>query len=104
MPVGSVDSGLGAELEDGQPNQTRSSSEEKDNLTPAQSRRKAQNRAACVLFPSHPYRRLAGKNADLRVTASAHSASAKNAMSRSSRRSSRPSSPALAPFNQTTSA
>ncbi|KAF7677358.1 bzip transcription factor protein [Alternaria burnsii] len=50
MPVGSVDSGLGAELEDGQPNQTRSSSEEKDNLTPAQSRRKAQNRAAQRAF------------------------------------------------------
>jgi hypothetical protein len=52
MPVGSVDSGLGADLDDGQPNQTRSSSEEKDNLTPAQSRRKAQNRAAYVsIFP-----------------------------------------------------
>ncbi|KAG9187868.1 hypothetical protein G6011_05739 [Alternaria panax] len=50
MPVGSVDSGLGADLEDGQPSQARSSSEEKDNLTPAQSRRKAQNRAAQRAF------------------------------------------------------
>jgi AP-1-like transcription factor len=31
-----------------EPNRARSSSEEKDNLTPAQSRRKAQNRAALV--------------------------------------------------------
>ncbi|KAL7779396.1 hypothetical protein CFE70_008899 [Pyrenophora teres f. teres 0-1] len=38
MPVGSVDSGIGAD------------SEEKDNLTPAQSRRKAQNRAAQRAF------------------------------------------------------
>lgn len=45
MPVGSVDSGLGGELDD-RASRTRSSSEEKDNLTPAQSRRKAQNRAA----------------------------------------------------------
>jgi AP-1-like factor len=52
MPVGSVDSGIGADLEDGQASRTRSSSEEKENLTPAQSRRKAQNRAAYVL-PSH---------------------------------------------------
>jgi AP-1-like factor len=50
MPVGSVDSGIGADLEDGQASRTRSSSEEKENLTPAQSRRKAQNRAAYVLF------------------------------------------------------
>lgn len=46
MPVGSVDSGLGGEVDDYHINRTRSSSEEKDNLTPAQSRRKAQNRAA----------------------------------------------------------
>ena len=62
MPIGSVDSGLGSEgmnsdlLQDasngsqnpnsaGGPDARRSSSEEKD-LTPAQSRRKAQNRAA----------------------------------------------------------
>jgi AP-1-like factor len=47
MPVGSVDSGLGADMDDGRA-QTRSSSEEKESLTPAQSRRKAQNRAAYV--------------------------------------------------------
>lgn len=79
MPVGSVDSGLGAELEDGQPNQTRSSSEEKDNLTPAQSRRKAQNRAAYVVLLSL----LVSQHVLTRVPASAHSASAKNAMSKS---------------------
>ncbi|KAL1797023.1 hypothetical protein ACET3X_005563 [Alternaria dauci] len=50
MPVGSIDSGLGPDFEDGQPHQTRSSSEEKENLTPAQSRRKAQNRAAQRAF------------------------------------------------------
>ncbi|KAF1947181.1 hypothetical protein EJ02DRAFT_449769 [Clathrospora elynae] len=50
MPVGSVDSGIGGELEDGQASRTRSSSEEKESLTPAQSRRKAQNRAAQRAF------------------------------------------------------
>ncbi|KAI8937616.1 hypothetical protein NX059_005326 [Plenodomus lindquistii] len=51
MPVGSVDSGIGGssgELDDA--SRTRSSSEEKENLTPAQSRRKAQNRAAQRAF------------------------------------------------------
>lgn len=48
MPVGSVDSGLGPEMEDSnRASRTRSSSEEKEStMTPAQSRRKAQNRAA----------------------------------------------------------
>jgi len=50
MAVGSVDSGLGGEVDDGRGSRTRSSSEEKDNLTPAQSRRKAQNRAAQRAF------------------------------------------------------
>ncbi|KAH8726848.1 hypothetical protein GQ44DRAFT_612575 [Phaeosphaeriaceae sp. PMI808] len=49
MPVGSVDSGIGGEVDDGQA-MTRSSSEEKESLTPAQSRRKAQNRAAQRAF------------------------------------------------------
>lgn len=50
MPVGSVDSGIGADMEDGMASRTRSSSEEKEaNMTPAQSRRKAQNRAAYVV-------------------------------------------------------
>ncbi|RMZ72212.1 bzip transcription factor [Pyrenophora seminiperda CCB06] len=50
MPVGSVDSGIGGEYDDGRGSRTRSSSEEKENLTPAQSRRKAQNRAAQRAF------------------------------------------------------
>ena len=46
MPVGSLDSGLGVDMDERQ-SRTRSSSEEKESgLTPAQSRRKAQNRAA----------------------------------------------------------
>ena len=45
FPNGSADSGLGLDMDDG-PQGRRSSSEEKDSLTPAQSRRKAQNRAA----------------------------------------------------------
>lgn len=35
-------------MDDGRGSRTRSSSEEKESLTPAQSRRKAQNRAAYV--------------------------------------------------------
>ncbi|KAF2131891.1 hypothetical protein P153DRAFT_364369 [Dothidotthia symphoricarpi CBS 119687] len=52
MPVDSLDSGLGGDVEDGRGSRTRSSSEEKEglNLTPAQSRRKAQNRAAQRAF------------------------------------------------------
>ncbi|KAF2741361.1 hypothetical protein EJ04DRAFT_507184 [Polyplosphaeria fusca] len=51
MPVGSLDSGLGGDLEDARVSRTRSSSEEKESgLTPAQSRRKAQNRAAQRAF------------------------------------------------------
>ena len=49
-PVGQLsllpnDSGVVLDMDDG-PQGRRSSSEEKENLTPAQSRRKAQNRAA----------------------------------------------------------
>jgi AP-1-like factor len=52
MPIGSVDSGIGADMEDSRASRTRSSSEEKEaNMTPAQSRRKAQNRAAYVFVP-----------------------------------------------------
>ncbi|KAL5114935.1 hypothetical protein ACEQ8H_007182 [Pleosporales sp. CAS-2024a] len=50
MPVGSIDSGLGGDMDDSRGSRTRSSSEEKENLTPAQSRRKAQNRAAQRAF------------------------------------------------------
>ena len=42
---GSTDSGIALDMDDG-PAGGRSSSEEKESLTPAQSRRKAQNRAA----------------------------------------------------------
>lgn len=47
LPNGSVDSGIALD-ENEMPQTRRSSSEEKDNMTPAQSRRKAQNRAAWV--------------------------------------------------------
>lgn len=48
LPNSSVDSGIA--LDDGEmPLTRRGSSEEKDSMTPAQSRRKAQNRAAYVL-------------------------------------------------------
>lgn len=47
LPNGSVDSGIAMDDND-MPQTRRSSSEEKDSMTPAQSRRKAQNRAACV--------------------------------------------------------
>lgn len=47
LPNGSVDSGIA--MDDEMPQTRRSSSEEKDNMTPAQSRRKAQNRAAWVI-------------------------------------------------------
>ncbi|KAH5774304.1 hypothetical protein HBI17_007280 [Parastagonospora nodorum] len=50
MPVGSVDSGLGGDIDESRDGRMRSSSEEKENLTPAQSRRKAQNRAAQRAF------------------------------------------------------
>lgn len=48
LPNNSVDRGIALDLDDmnDMPSGRRGSSEEKDNLTPAQSRRKAQNRAA----------------------------------------------------------
>lgn len=45
LPNGSVDSGIAMD-ENEMPQTRRSSSEEKESMTPAQSRRKAQNRAA----------------------------------------------------------
>lgn len=45
LPNGSVDSGIALDMDE-MPQGRRSSSEEKESLTPAQSRRKAQNRAA----------------------------------------------------------
>lgn len=50
LPNGSVDSGIALDMDD-MPQGRRSSSEEKDSLTPAQSRRKAQNRAAYASSP-----------------------------------------------------
>ncbi|KAH6877554.1 hypothetical protein BKA58DRAFT_76919 [Alternaria rosae] len=79
MAVGSVDSGLGADLDDGQPHQTRSSSEEKDSLTPAQSRRKAQNRAAQRAFRERKERHV--KELETKLSAlesSAHSLQSDN--------------------------
>lgn len=47
LPNGSVDSGIALDADSELPQEgRRGSSEEKENLTPAQSRRKAQNRAA----------------------------------------------------------
>jgi hypothetical protein len=73
MPVGSLDSGLGGDVDDGRASRTRSSSEEKESLTPAQSRRKAQNRAAYVFLIENPVELIV--NFD---TASALFASARN--------------------------
>jgi hypothetical protein len=72
MPVGSVDSGLGGDMDDGRAH-TRSSSEEKESLTPAQSRRKAQNRAAYVPLPIAPSRLNANCATDNALSASAKS-------------------------------
>ncbi|KAF1964657.1 hypothetical protein BU23DRAFT_575495 [Bimuria novae-zelandiae CBS 107.79] len=67
MPVGSVDSGLGAEVDDSRTSRTRSSSEEKEkeSLTPAQSRRKAQNRAAQRAFRERKERHVRDLEAKL---------------------------------------
>lgn len=63
--AGSVDSGLGGDLDEGGAGRGRSSSEEKEvNLTPAQSRRKAQNRAAYALSPRPPPNPVAKTSAD----------------------------------------
>ena len=79
MHVGSLDSGIGGEVEDSRTSRTRSSSEEKESaMTPAQSRRKAQNRAAYV-----PCSAMLGEEpaeADSSCADSAPSASAKSAM------------------------
>ncbi|KAH9868184.1 hypothetical protein J1614_007256 [Plenodomus biglobosus] len=66
MVVGSVDSGIGGsggELDD--ISRTRSSSEEKENLTPAQSKRKAQNRAAQRAFRERKERHVRDLEAKL---------------------------------------
>ncbi|KAF2626036.1 hypothetical protein BU25DRAFT_371336 [Macroventuria anomochaeta] len=64
--AGSVDSGLGGEMDDGGVSRARSSSEEKEaNLTPAQSRRKAQNRAAQRAFRERKERHVRDLEAKL---------------------------------------
>ncbi|UPX14076.1 uncharacterized protein EKO05_0004568 [Ascochyta rabiei] len=66
--VGSLDSGLGGEMDDGGASRTRSSSEEKEaslHLTPAQSRRKAQNRAAQRAFRERKERHVRDLEAKL---------------------------------------
>ncbi|KAJ4346133.1 hypothetical protein N0V95_005686 [Ascochyta clinopodiicola] len=66
--AGSLDSGLGGEMDDGGASRTRSSSEEKEaglNLTPAQSRRKAQNRAAQRAFRERKERHVRDLEAKL---------------------------------------
>ncbi|KAJ4384257.1 hypothetical protein N0V86_001104 [Didymella sp. IMI 355093] len=64
--VNSVDSGLGGELDESGGIRARSSSEEKEaNLTPAQSRRKAQNRAAQRAFRERKERHVRDLEAKL---------------------------------------
>ncbi|KAF3000685.1 hypothetical protein E8E13_001789 [Curvularia kusanoi] len=63
--AGSVDSGLGGEFDETSAARGRSSSEEKDNLTPAQSRRKAQNRAAQRAFRERKERHVRDLEAKL---------------------------------------
>jgi AP-1-like factor len=66
MPTASLDSGLGGDMDDGTGSRTRSSSEEKDSsMTPAQSRRKAQNRAAQRAFRERKERHVRDLEAKL---------------------------------------
>ncbi|KAF2643067.1 hypothetical protein P280DRAFT_393800, partial [Massarina eburnea CBS 473.64] len=66
--VGSLDSGIGGDMEDGRALTARSSSEEKEaSLTPAQSRRKAQNRAAQRAFRERKERHVRDLEAKLNV-------------------------------------
>ncbi|RMY82214.1 hypothetical protein D0861_07994 [Hortaea werneckii] len=66
LPGGSVDSGVAFDLEN-EPNGRRSSSEEKESLTPAQSRRKAQNRAAQRAFRERKERHVRDLEAKLNL-------------------------------------
>ncbi|KAF2867164.1 hypothetical protein BDV95DRAFT_598291 [Massariosphaeria phaeospora] len=78
MAVGSADSGIG-DLDDSRVTQTRSSSEEKDNLTPQQSRRKAQNRAAQRAFRERKERHVRELETKLSaLESSAHSLQSDN--------------------------
>ncbi|KAF1952670.1 hypothetical protein CC80DRAFT_495183 [Byssothecium circinans] len=69
MPAGKLDSSLGGDMEDSRAITARSSSEEKDTenagLTPAQSRRKAQNRAAQRAFRERKERHVRDLEAKL---------------------------------------
>ncbi|KAF2786988.1 hypothetical protein K505DRAFT_367757 [Melanomma pulvis-pyrius CBS 109.77] len=81
MPVGSVDSGLGGDMDDSRASRTRSSSEEKESagLTPAQSRRKAQNRAAQRAFRERKERHVRELEAKLSaLESSTHSLQSDN--------------------------
>ncbi|KAF2654151.1 hypothetical protein K491DRAFT_601400 [Lophiostoma macrostomum CBS 122681] len=80
LPVGSVDSGIGGEMEDSRASRTRSSSEEKEvGLTPAQSRRKAQNRAAQRAFRERKERHVKDLEAKLSaLESSTHSLQSDN--------------------------
>ncbi|KAK7189605.1 hypothetical protein DPSP01_013452 [Paraphaeosphaeria sporulosa] len=80
MQVGSVDSGIGGEVEDSRASRTRSSSEEKETgLTPAQSRRKAQNRAAQRAFRERKERHVRDLEAKLSaLESSTHSLQSDN--------------------------
>lgn len=66
LPNDSVDSGIALDMDDGAQGR-RSSSEEKDNMTPAQSRRKAQNRAAQRAFRERKERRVRDLEAKLNL-------------------------------------
>ncbi|KAF2176166.1 hypothetical protein K469DRAFT_755810 [Zopfia rhizophila CBS 207.26] len=80
IPVGSIDSGIGGEVEDSRTSRTRSSSEEKESgLTPAQSRRKAQNRAAQRAFRERKERHVRDLEAKLSaLESSTHSLQSDN--------------------------
>ncbi|KAK5117437.1 hypothetical protein LTR85_008822 [Meristemomyces frigidus] len=65
LPNGSVDSGIALDMDE--PHGRRSSSEEKDNMTPAQSRRKAQNRAAQRAFRERKERHVRDLEAKLNL-------------------------------------
>ncbi|TKA75619.1 hypothetical protein B0A55_04890 [Friedmanniomyces simplex] len=66
LPNSSVDSGLGLDMDNEQQGR-RSSSEEKDSITPAQSRRKAQNRAAQRAFRERKERHVRDLEAKLNL-------------------------------------
>ncbi|KAK3707230.1 hypothetical protein LTR37_012230 [Vermiconidia calcicola] len=66
LPNDSVDSGIALDMDDGAQGR-RSSSEEKDNMTPAQSRRKAQNRAAQRAFRERKERHVRDLEAKLNL-------------------------------------